>query len=119
MKTFYEIKEFYKDKNLKDGTYSIDFIGDGVGVKPVSFSTGYQVSFDTHDGLNKPMYDAFAKTLQSRFKDAYLGVWNGNTEISFHIDEIDLAIEIGNIFSQKAIWDWKNGTEIYLKENKE
>ena len=39
-------------------------------------------------------------------RNADLGVYNNNPEISFHIIDKDLAFSLAAIFNQQTIWDW-------------
>lgn len=109
MRNFAEIKKEFKALNLETGTYIVDSVGTSV-----SLHGGYQVSFEQAD---KPMtnkeLNIVANLLASQFKP-YIGVWDGETEISFHVKDLNTAMAIGRSYNQKAIWDWANSKEIWL-----
>jgi len=50
--------------------------------------------------------------------DKYIGVWIDNDiayfDVSVSIIQKDLAIELGKMWEQKAIYDYKNNQSIYL-----
>ena len=109
MRNFAEIKKEFKALNLETGTYVVDRIGTSI-----SLNGGYQVSFEQAD---KPMTNTelniVANLLASQFKP-YIGVWGEETEISFHVKDLNTAMDIGRSYNQKAIWDWANKKEIWL-----
>lgn len=110
MANYYQVKQAYKNSDMLDGTYSLFEFDD------VSFNSGYQVSFEREqDHYSQAQYNDIVNRLEKDFGQPYIGVWQGNVELSFHIMNLADATRIGKLFEQYAIWDWKNSTEIYLK----
>ena len=93
----------------KDGTYDI------YTNQSVYLDRGYQVSFETlYDHYNVTEYEdiAYKMSLLSD-NSAYLGVYDLNPELSFHFDDIELAMVMGIAFNQISIWDWSISEEIF------
>ena len=44
---------------------------------------------------------------------AYQGVYSHVPELSFHFDELELAMVLGIVFNQISIWDWSVSDEIF------
>ena len=112
------IEKWAKRENLEDGTYSFHQNGQGgVAFKKVSFDKGYQVSFVNPKNRNnqKAFWSGF-KLMKNVTKNgtAYLGVYQGETELSFHFDDLSLAHHTACVFEQISIWDWENMREILL-----
>ena len=92
----------------EDGTYDMH------SHEKISFSKGYQVSFETNkDTYSNEEYDeiAFKMSLISD-NHIYLGVYDSIPEMSFYFDDYELANAISVIFNQTAIWDWSKNDEI-------
>ena len=98
----------------EDGTYS------SVTGNPVSYNGGYQLSFETEsDNYTSEEYNNIVKALVVLTgKEPDIGYWGGNVELSFNVDSLELATELGRKYNQKAIWDWTNMTEIMLEQPK-
>ena len=105
------IEEWAKRENLEDGTYSFHQSGQGgVIFKPVSFDKGYQVSFVNHKNRkNQKAFWSGFKLMKNVTKNgtAYLGVYQGEVELSFHFDDVSLAHDTACVFEQMSIWDWE------------
>jgi hypothetical protein len=106
----------------KDGaTFGLDFT-------PKNFKKGYAVSITNNEILNwtekteeelRKEVEKIKKTAQFlNLKKYYLGWWTiektGFLDISLVLKSKRLAIEIGRIFSQKAVYDFSTGKCIYL-----
>ena len=108
-KDAYELKNNTEDIS-EDGTYDL------FTKKTVSFDRGYQVSFETdYDKLYKrEEYEvlAYKMSLMSD-NNAYLGVYEGTPELSFHFEDIELANALGIVFDQISIWDWSVSNQIF------
>ena len=104
----YDTKEKLKNLVNKDGTYSVD---ENNNVKNESFDDGYMVSFFKDDIPNEYI-SKIAKKMKELFGEAYLGVWNNKSEISFHINNLREAMRVAEIFNQQAIWDCKKNKSI-------
>jgi hypothetical protein len=99
-------KENFKVK--EDGTYDMH------SHQKISFTAGYQVSFETNDdNYSSKEYDEIAYKM-SLISDnhIYLGVYNGVPEMSFYFNDYELANAISMIFNQNSIWDWSKNDEI-------
>lgn len=105
----YANKVYYENVlAFENGTYDYDTL------EPISFESGYQVSFERKEHpLSDSEYNDIANRLAQTYGKAYIGIWDG-IELSYHIDDLEDALRVGRMFSQIAIWDWKNSTEIYL-----
>ena len=88
-----------------DGTY------DAETLSPVSFETGYQVSFYTI-GMELTADDyEFISAMFAEFSmdgRAYVGFFDGCAEISYRIADKLTAVKLARMYNQIAIWDWKN-----------
>lgn len=107
-------------KNLiagkQDGTYSIK-----TG-KAISFTKGYQVSFETTETykLTNNEYNQIIKRLEKLLNtSACVGVYCGSVEISFHTDSKKIALLIAREFNQYSIWHWEKMQEIKNKHWKQ
>lgn len=89
----------------EDGTYDLNG-------NPVSFTTGYQFSIERP---GKTRSDEFLEMIANATNGAYIGVWGGVKEISFHTDNYDQAMFIAQMFTQEAIWDWAKMEAITVK----
>ena len=93
----------------KDGTYDL------YTKKEVHFDRGYQVSFETlYDDYTDTEFEdiAYKMSLLSD-NSAYQGVYSHVPELSFHFDELELAMVLGIVFNQISIWDWSVSDEIF------
>jgi hypothetical protein len=108
---------------IKDGTYQTGYFRDGsFGLKTeIGMGQGYWVSDDSGviiqgEPDSKAIADAFS--LMDIEPGEIVGVWTdeGITYIdrSYHFIRKDVAIDFGNLYSQKAIWDCKAKEEIRL-----
>ena len=108
---------------LKDGTYKATLSWDGtiqLGTT-IHMGQGYWVSDDTgvtieghvtHKGIQ------YALKLMDVEPGETVGVWTdeGITYLdrSYHFLRKEVAIDFGNVYNQKAIWDCAKGEEIRL-----
>lgn len=80
-----------------------------------SYNGGYQVA--TH-GI---------ETKSARIALQTIREWNGNAGVwyskkvfyidkSHHVKDLDEAVEVGKAHNQQSIYDWENGTVIWLSE---
>ena len=102
-----DFKKLKKKRNetathMPDGTYDLNT------KQPISFDRGYQASFEIlYDTYEDEIYDMLCyKLALMTDNNVYLGVFNGNPEISFHFEDIELANTIAILFDQISIWDW-------------
>ena len=54
---------------------------------------------------------AVRSTVGAKLGVEYLGVY-GEPEISYHLEDGQLAMNLARLFNQYSIWDVKNGTEV-------
>jgi len=118
------------ERLLKDGTYQfipaiVDLLSSGPSVvgetfKPVSFDEGFQVSFEeARKPLSPDLYNDMVERCKRAYGDVYVGVYQGQVELSFHIYDFEQAVKMGTTFNQHSIWDWSKGQEIVLFKAKE
>ena len=107
-------KEDYKNvkervnatKNFEDGTY------DYITLQTKSYSKGYEVSFETKTRYYEyyytdEEYDNIVYKIASLLGvNADLGVYNHFPQISFYIEDKELALSVAALFNQQSIWDW-------------
>ena len=106
---YYNIKKQFESYGLEDGTYILDSVGTSV-----MLSGGYQVSFEeSNNPLDEQSFNEYANEYATYFKP-YIGVWDNQVELSFHIKDKEFAIAMAKNFNQVAIWDWANKEPIYL-----
>ena len=93
-------------KNFEDGTY------DYITQEPISYPKGYHVSFETKTRYYEHYYtdeeyDNIVYKIASLLGvNADLGVFNHFPQISFYIEDKELALSIAALFNQQSIWDW-------------
>ena len=93
-------------KNFEDGTY------DYITQQPISYPKGYHVSFETKTRYYEyyytdEEYDNIVYKIASLLGvNADLGVFNHFPQISFYIEDKELALSIAALFNQQSIWDW-------------
>ena len=108
---------------IKDGTYQTGYFRDGsFGLKTeIGMGQGYWVSDDSGVTIQgEPDSKALADSLS--LMDIERGeivlVWTDNVwtyiDRSYHFIRKEVAIDFGNMYSQKAIWDCKAKEEIRL-----
>lgn len=106
---YYKIKKQFESYGLGDGTYILDSVGTSV-----TLNGGYQVSFEeSNNPLDEQAFNEYANEYATYFKP-YIGVWDNQVELSFHIKDKDFALAMAKQFNQVAIWDWENKKPIYL-----
>jgi len=92
-----------------DGTYNVKTL------KPVSYNSGYQVTF-CRIGDNYSPKEYAAKVNEfldvSSDKIASAGKFQGTPEVSFHVKDKSVAIKKAKKYNQIGIWDWKNDATI-------
>lgn len=92
-----------------DGTYNVKTL------KPVSYNSGYQVTF-CRIGDNYSPKEYAAKVNEfldiSSDKVASAGKFQSTPEISFHVKDKSVAIKKAKKYDQIGIWDWKNDSTI-------
>jgi len=108
---------------IKDGTYKTGYFKDGsFGLRTeIGMGNGYWVSDDSGVTIEgEPDSNAIqdALKLMDIEPGEIVGVWTdeGITYIdrSYHFIRKEVAIDFGNIYNQKAIWDCKDKEEIRL-----
>lgn len=106
-------------EGMEDGTYSFDMSVFGKIeynlIGKIEFKTGYQVSFvnDRNKCNIREFMNDFAT--MSDYDIPNIGVYQGEAELSFHIEDLKEAMALGTLFEQYSIWDWANGREIVIK----
>lgn len=92
-----------------DGTYNVKTL------KPVSYNSGYQVTF-CRIGDNYSPKEYAAKVNEfldvSSDKIASAGKFQSTPEVSFHVKDKSVAIKKAKKYNQISVWDWKSGEEI-------
>ena len=108
---------------IKDGTYQTGYLKDGsLGLRSeLGMGKGYWVSDNSGVTIEGEPDD---KAIQDALSLMYIepgeivGVWTdeGITYIdrSYHFIRKEVAIDFGNLYEQKAIWDCANREEIRL-----
>ena len=96
------IKELNNPK-YEDGTYDI------ATKKPVSYTSGYQVTFcqigDKYSAIDyASRCNEFLKVSSDGKTSA--GKFGGTPEISFNCKSLDMAIKLAKKYNQISIWDW-------------
>lgn len=108
---------------MKDGTYRAE--SDGMGglqlTTSVHMGQGYWVADDsgvTVEGELTSQGVADALNLMDIVPGEYVGVWTDEgvayIDRSYHFIRKEVAIDFGNLYNQKAIWDCAKGEEIRL-----
>jgi hypothetical protein len=108
---------------LKDGTYQTGYFEDGsFGLRAeISMGKGYWVADDsgvTIQGKVDSQAITDALSLMDIGPGEIVGVWtdDGTTFIdrSYHFIRKDVAIDFGNMYEQKSIWDCQAKEVIWL-----
>jgi hypothetical protein len=108
---------------VEDGTYRMGQLKDGsLGLRSQLYhGTGYWVSDDqgvTIEGEADTAAYLDAFRLMDLQDGEIVGVWTDDeityVDRSYHFMRIDVAIDFGNIYNQKAIWDCMKMEEIRL-----
>jgi uncharacterized membrane-anchored protein YhcB (DUF1043 family) len=107
--------------DLTDGTYDL------ITKAPVSYSDGYQCSFET-DSRNYESgyytdeeYDDLVYKLAAILNvNASLGVYENVPEISYHIKDKNTSLAMAALYNQISVWDWVNDYELLnqFRQNK-
>ena len=98
--------ELRKIKNYDDGTYNF------ITKEEINYEKGFHVSFETKSRYyeiyySDEEYDNIVFKIASLLGvNADLGVYNKNPQISFYIEDKELALSIAALFNQESIWDW-------------
>lgn len=95
-------------KLTEDGTYDLT-TGD-----PVSFESGFQVSFQEETTERKghaayiddDEYDRKVEALSAELKAKPNLARFGEPELSFHVDSLEKALEVARRHNQESIFDW-------------
>lgn len=92
----------------EDGTYDLN------GLTPVSYDSGYQVTFcQVGDNYSDTEYAGKVNEFLSASSDGIVSAGKfGTPEISFHVDNRRQAIRLAKKYNQISVWDWANQTEI-------
>lgn len=102
----------------QDGTYN--FYGDAV-----SFSSGYQVAFQTSESenpdselfLSDAEYDEAGRyCVETTASQYFIGCFGGDREISVHTESREQALAIAKRFNQHSIWSWED-QDVVLNEH--
>lgn len=108
-------------RELRDKTIvpEVDDTYDFETKEPVVFNSGYQFSFERpKDDYTGWEFDSIVENMvEITGNKAYLGRF-GNREVSFHTDNLELAIEMAMRYDQDAVWDFANQTVIEKKDYK-
>ena len=90
------------------GTYDI------YSQEDVSFDRGYQVSFETsYDDYDSEEFDEIAYKMSLMTDNhIYIGIWSTGVELSFHVDDFELANVLCILYNQMAMFDWSVYDEI-------
>lgn len=92
--------------------------------KPVYFNDGYMVSIKQYEHITSvaKLTNKLIKFYinEARRLGAYFGLWLDTDnklylDISYKIDNLQSALIVGKYNEQRAIYDCKNATSIYLK----
>lgn len=104
------MKEGFILKKRADGTYNMS-------LKRVQFAKGYQVTF-MQIGKKYAHWEHRLLTSVCTFlldSEVYLGVFEGGKpHVSFYTKHKGLAIFVGRLFRQLAVWDWKKMESLWL-----
>ena len=97
------------------GTYDI------YSQENVFFDRGYQVSFETlFDDYTPEEFDEIAYRMSLMTDNhVYIGIWATGVELSFHVDDFELANVLCILYNQMAMYDWSTEDDInnpYFKE---
>ena len=98
--------ELIKIKNYEDGTYNF------ITKEEINYEKGFQVSFETksryfENYYSDEEYDNIVFKIASLLGvNADLGIYNKTPQISFYIEDKELALSISALFNQESIWDW-------------
>ena len=97
------------------GTYDI------YSQENVFFDRGYQVSFETlFDDYTPEEFDEITYRMSLMTDNhVYIGIWATGVELSFHVDDFELANVLCILYNQMAMYDWSTGDDInnpYFKE---
>lgn len=93
----------------EDGTYTINGTS-------VNFTDGFQVSFEvvgidnpaSENYLSDKLYNRIVRRLAKELHSkVYLGCFEGSVEVSFHTNDLNLAMKIAKEFNQHSVWDWQ------------
>ena len=92
------------DQAVEDGTYDFN------SMQSVNFSEGYQVTFQQRRSAEYTgsFYNALVECIgKYTGSNVYVGVYEGQTELSFHtLDELT-ALDIAIEFHQDSYFDWE------------
>ena len=90
------------------GTYDI------YSQENVSFDRGYQMSFETiYDHYDSEEFDEIAYKMSLMTDNhIYIGIWSTGVELSFHVDDFELANVLCILYNQMAMFDWSVYDEI-------
>ena len=97
------------------GTYDI------YSQENVFFDRGYQVSFETlFDDYTPEEFDEITYRMSLMTDNhVYIGIWATGVELSFHVDDFELANVLCILYNQMAMYDWSTEDDInnpYFKE---
>lgn len=93
----------------EDGTYDLNTM------TPVSYDSGYQVTFSQiGDNYSDSEYASKVNEFLSVSSDGktLAGKFEGTPEISFHCNDRATAERLARKYNQISIWDWGNCDEI-------
>ena len=94
-------KNFYKGK--RNGTY------DAKSGEEISFTDGYQVSFvrPEAENLSDEQWAILSEYMERKTGGKpNIGVYNGDSELSFHANDAVQAIELMYLFNQESVLIW-------------
>lgn len=105
MDYYTKAKEFSDfDRNIEDGTYDIE------DMRTVSFSKGYQVTFQQRKSVEytEPFYNSLVDCIKGYTgSKVYVGVYERQTEFSFYTTDELTALDIAIEFHQDSYFDWE------------
>ena len=97
-----EISRF--DRTISDGTYELE------RMTAVNFSDGFQVTFQQRNSAEytEAFYNALVDCIKNYTgSKVYIGVYEGQTELSFHTPDELTALDIAIEFHQDSYFDWE------------
>ena len=98
-----------RSKKYGDGTYDLDTLDQ------ISYNKGYQVTFSQiGDKYTRREYADRVNEFLAKSSDgkSSAGKFDGEPEVSFHVNSKREAMRLARKYNQISIWDWKNEVEI-------
>jgi len=84
----------------------------------VTHADGFQVALPDFESVTPSLSEAFVKSVADAVDAPYVGLWQDAgqwfADVSEHISDAAEAIRVGRERAQLAVWDWANGSSLYL-----